>query len=556
VPFGKVSSLKKNKNVLVHVSGRHALFYPLNFAGHSDYLPKCNATLKPNVVRFSTSAKLDNKKVSSIFIKEKFDMASWFMFFFISLSFAMLLPLKAGIIEVPNDQPTIQAGIDAAMTGDTVLVAPGVYFENINFNGKNIVVASHYILNHDPALITTTIINGSTPTYPDTASCVLIVSGEDSTAVLEGFTITEGNGTRWEDEHGPGNFYREGGGILIQASAPTIRHNMIINNHASDKQGLVSAGGGAIRCGDGNPRILNNLIMFNDGLYGGGIVLNYSGAIIKNNIIARNSGGQDYGGAGIWILSNGLAPKIVENNTVMENNATGSGTYGGKGGGFLLWSTTVMVRNNIVWGNTQSTGGPIAVLGGGASVISYSNVEGGFTGEGNIDLAPAFADSGYYLSDISPCIDAGNPDVIYNDPEDSGNPGFAAWPSLGMVRNDMGAYGGPLRDIFPPFIITGLDPESHLLPGEFGLEQNFPNPFNPTTSIKYQVKSNDLVRLVVYDLLGRQVKTLVNEAQPAGNYQVVWDGTDDRDTPVSSGIYIYRIMVDHQVYSRKMVLLR
>lgn len=483
-------------------------------------------------------------------------MASWFMFLFISLSFTILLPLKAGIIEVPNDRPTIQAGIDAAMTGDTVLVAPGTYYENVNFSGKNIVLASQYILNHDPALITTTIINGSNPMYTDTASCVLIVSGEDSTAVLEGFTLTEGNGTRWEDEHGPGNFYREGGGILIQASAPTIRHNMFIYNHASDKQGMVSAGGGAIRCGDGNPRILNNLIIFNDGRYGGGIVLNYSGAIIKNNIFARNSGGQDYGGAGIWILGNGPAPKIVENNTIVENNATGSGAYGGKGGGFLLWSTTATVRNNIVWGNTQSTGGPIAVLGGGASVVTYNNVEGGFTGEGNIDLAPAFADSGYYLSAISPCIDAGNPDAIYNDPEDSGNPGLAAWPSLGTVRNDMGAYGGPLRDIFPQFILTGLKSEPHMLPNAFRLEQNFPNPFNPTTSIRYQVKSNDQVKLIIYDLLGRQVKTLVNEAQPAGYHQVLWDGTDDNNAPASSGVYIYRLQADHRVYSRKMVLLK
>jgi len=92
------------------------------------------------------------------------------------------IPLGS-IIYIPDDYPTIQEGINAAANSDTVLVAPGAYFENINFNGKNIVVASHYILVNDLSCISSTIIDGSNATYADTASCVRIVSGEDSTAI-------------------------------------------------------------------------------------------------------------------------------------------------------------------------------------------------------------------------------------------------------------------------------------------------------------------------------------------------------------------------------------
>ena len=105
----------------------------------------------------------------------------------------------ATIINVPGNQPTIQSGINAAANGDTILVAPNTYFENINFLGKQIVVASYFILNHDLSFINSTIINGSTPVNPDTASCVVFYSGEDSSAVLQGFTITGGTGTKWID---------------------------------------------------------------------------------------------------------------------------------------------------------------------------------------------------------------------------------------------------------------------------------------------------------------------------------------------------------------------
>lgn len=126
-----------------------------------------------------------------------------FLFFSAAVLFISLNAFGR-IIEVPGDQPSIQAAIDASVNGDTVVVEPGTYFENIFFHHKNILLTSKFYETGDLSFITSTIINGSRPANADTASCVLIIDGEDSTAILQGFTITGGKGTSWKDEHSPG----------------------------------------------------------------------------------------------------------------------------------------------------------------------------------------------------------------------------------------------------------------------------------------------------------------------------------------------------------------
>ena len=125
-------------------------------------------------------------------------------------------PPAARLRRVPADYPTIQEAIDSAEPGDTVLVAPGRYVENIRFEGKGIVVASDYVLKHDPAVIGRTIIDGSRPRHPDTASVVLMIDQEDTTAKLIGFTLTGGRGTIWTDARQKAQ-YREGGGGAVRA---------------------------------------------------------------------------------------------------------------------------------------------------------------------------------------------------------------------------------------------------------------------------------------------------------------------------------------------------
>jgi hypothetical protein len=363
------------------------------------------------------------------------------------------LAAQAAVLNVPANYSDIQSAINAAQQGDTVLVGHGVW-GNINYRGKGIAVASRFILDGDPAHIDSTIIDGTNPYHSDTASCVLITSNTpatsgDTSAALIGFTLRNGQGTVWDDEHNPGSKYHEGGGILIQYLAPRIRHNRIIGNSARYKTGCVSAGGGAIRCGDGYPQIENNLIALNQaGGYGGAIVLNYSGAVIRNNLIVRNRVGDQFGGGAVWVYNNGTYPRILANNTIADNQAGPSST-----GGIRFYATVASMQNSILWGNS-----PTQLLTQGATVsVKYCDVQGGFAGTGNIDADPFWADDRYYLMAESPCIDAGNDSSAYNDPENTGNPGQALWPSLGGLRNDMGAYGGPLRsDLYdlPPYITS------------------------------------------------------------------------------------------------------
>jgi hypothetical protein len=94
------------------------------------------------------------------------------------------------------------------------------------------------------------------------------------------------------------------------------------------------------------------------------------------------------------------------------------------------------------------------------------------------------------------------------------------------------------------------------IPADFSLSQNYPNPFNPTTNIKYGLSTDSRVSLVVYNILGQAVRTLVSADQEAGIYNVKWDGTNDFGSRVSSGIYIYRITAGNFVSTIKMNLLK
>ncbi|MCX6135064.1 MAG: T9SS type A sorting domain-containing protein [Ignavibacteriales bacterium] len=101
-----------------------------------------------------------------------------------------------------------------------------------------------------------------------------------------------------------------------------------------------------------------------------------------------------------------------------------------------------------------------------------------------------------------------------------------------------------------------VDGQVEDLPGRFALDQNYPNPFNPTTAISYQLSAVSSVALKVYDVLGREVMTLVNGVQAPGSHSVGWDGRDSRGEAVSSGVYLYQLRAGGSAMTRKMVLLR
>ncbi len=100
--------------------------------------------------------------------------------------------------------------------------------------------------------------------------------------------------------------------------------------------------------------------------------------------------------------------------------------------------------------------------------------------------------------------------------------------------------------------------DNGIIPADYSLYQNYPNPFNPTTVISYNLPEASIINLKVYDVLGRVVKTLVSQEQPAGVYRVNWNGDNDFGSKVASGVYIYRIEAGAGkfIQTRKMILLK
>jgi hypothetical protein len=106
----------------------------------------------------------------------------------------------------------------------------------------------------------------------------------------------------------------------------------------------------------------------------------------------------------------------------------------------------------------------------------------------------------------------------------------------------------------PALVLGSLEVQT--TPTEFALLQNYPNPFNPETTIKYNLAEGAGVQLRIYNIVGQVVRTLVSEQQSAGRYQVRWDGTDDRGSAVSSGIYFYQVSAGSFSDVKRLMLLK
>jgi len=345
-----------------------------------------------------------------------------------------------GELRVPQDHPTIQAAINFGVSGDIVIVQPGTYKENINFEGKNVTVCSKYLETKDKTFINSTILDGN-------ASDTVISFNNEETkdAKLIGFTIQNGIG----HDH-------LGGGIFIYNSNPSIS-NVIIKDNIAEKFG------GGLYLYNSNSLIENVIITNNKSLgekqgYGGGIYLSNSNPVIRNSDIIDNKANEFGGGIYIYNSNPELNGLLIAGNEV-------KGTEYGYGGGIYTqysksnWSDLTIadniakhgggiycnsfssptIMNSIIWNNV-----PQEVcfhkFGDIKMTISYSNImnlEDGFKTNNNgslffrmgvINSDPKFKNSqarDYELLKDSPCIDTGDPNEEFNDPDGS--------------RNDMGA---------------------------------------------------------------------------------------------------------------------
>ena len=289
---------------------------------------------------------------------------------------------------------------------------------------------------------------------------------------------------------------------IIGSENVVISQNIIANNTSTSNAGAIS-------CTASTLEITNNIVVNNSGQWGAFSFKNDSNVILTNNTIANN-------------LSTNTTPYMI----------------------FLLNSVPV-ITNSIIIDNgevyfPQST-----------PEITYSCITGGFAGEGNIDENPMFVaategDGADYdglaadwnLQTGSLCIDAGNPDAMYNDLDGS--------------RNDMGAYGGP----------NGLEPtdsENNTINiAAVNSISVYPNPFNPTANIALSINENDILHPVsveIFNIKGQLVKTIIsNEVVQTTNF--VWNGKDNNENSTASGMYFVKLKTATSEVSKKMLLLK
>lgn len=399
------------------------------------------------------------------------------MFSFKKILFLIFILLSSAlystILNVPADQPTIQDAINISVDADTVLVQPGVYYENINYNGKLITIGSLFLMTQDPSYLASTIIDGSS-----SERVVIFWSGEDATTVLSGFTITNGSSSY-------------GAGIYCNAANPTLKNLIVTEN-------TCTTGGGGVSCYNASPTIKN--------------------ATLINN----HTDGQ--GGA---IYCYGNSNPLIENVTISDNTAN-------VGGGIRSQSSAPSLINCIMWNNSPEE----IYIHSDSITVSYSDIEGGEAGivinnngtvnwlDGNIDEDPLFVDAGngdYNLTEGSPCIDAGDPSSPL-DPD-----GTTA---------DMGAWF---------YNQVSAIEENEIQNVKFNLS-NYPNPFNPLTTIKFDIKENEIGVLKIFNIKGQLIESHQFEA---GEHNFQWDASS-----MSSGVYLYQLQTENTTVNKKMLLLK
>lgn len=326
---------------------------------------------------------------------------------------------------------------------------------------------------------------------------------------------------------------------FVHVTDATIKNIQVINGYASGI-GQNNYGGGILCYLHSNPQFENVTISDNyAATYGGGISCDYiSSPNLRNTLITNNSSGISGGGVS---CNYGSCPTFT--------NTTFSGNSADSGGGalFTYLGCYPTFKNSVLWNNSLDPFSDYNL-----PIITYSNVEGGFTGVGNINENPQFINSGdypYALEFNSPCIDSGTPDttglflppwdILYNDRIFDGD-------GDGIAIIDMGCY---------EFGADSVSTNQHQIPYIDYQLTNYPNPFNPTTIIAFSIPHTAQVSLSIFNLKGQKIKNIINSEYSKGTYNIIWNGIDDLDKPVSSGVYLYKLNVNGKTEAIKKCLL-
>ncbi|MBL7913994.1 MAG: T9SS type A sorting domain-containing protein [Bacteroidia bacterium] len=432
--------------------------------------------------------------------------------------------LNAAVIHIPLDYMQIQHGINNASNGDTILVQPGVYAEQLNFSGKNIVVASVFLLTNDTSDIASTIIAPNNLSGLD-KSVITFENNETSDAQLIGFTIENGQGNYRLLGFDP-IFY--GGGIYCYDADPVLRFLNIRNNISECGGGIFlynsnaliencnisyntcnsvameapNAGGGIVMWNCDTPVIRNSIMQYNFVATAGGAIYSFNSKADVVNCLITNNHSVVMGGA--YYMDSQSHVRII-NNTVSGNVCDDGPGLALKSVMYCIDSVNVTIRNSIFYGNN-----PPAIVcqfnyGINNITMANTNFEGGqdsiYTNNGgsnlllnwqggNINTDPQFMNAvGYdfHLQPSSPCINAGDTIGVINIPSTDldANPRYNGTIDMGCYE-----FQGPVS-IFET--ITSSNP----------LLLIYPNP--AIEIIRVHTSNNNPKTLIIFDSLGKIV---------------------------------------------------
>jgi hypothetical protein len=432
-----------------------------------------------------------------------------------------------------NPFETIQRGLDVTIANDTVQVSPGVYYENIE-------VYQNVYLRGSGHTVTTIIANG------------VVIDGADG-ATVEGFTVQKDEGS--ENSWGYAGAY-----------STTLKNNVFEGHYVG------------IHCGQtgGDLTIFNNVLIDNQR----GILFGWDAEPdIRNNIIFGT-------GAGMHWYDDSQDTYETPSATIAYNNVWTSGTsydftpVPGTGNisadpkfgdtsvddyGLLAGSPCIDAGDpdDLYYDIDGSRndmgvyGGPCGEIYSGPVPVELATFQGRFAANSVQLLWTTVSESENYGFDIERAVDGINFKKI----------GFVKGHGTSTTLHRYAFSDNHIMASVYQYRLKQIDTDGNFdyssiltvqkqLPEKFELLQNFPNPFNPETTIAFNLPETGHVRLLIYNSLGEVIKTLIDEQKTGGYHQVNWNGTDDNGLAVASGVYMYKIAAASFSTIKKAILIR